>query len=407
LVENASSKKAPTEQFITKFARIYTPIVVVAALGLAVIPPLLIEGATFSDWIYRALVFLVISCPCALVISIPLGFFGGIGGASKNGILIKGGNYLEALNNVDTVIFDKTGTLTKGVFNVTEITPAQGISEDELLEFAAYAENYSNHPIAQSIMKAYGKEVDLSVIDNHEEIPGLGLKVNIKGKEVLLGNAKLMIEKNINIKQNGDMGTIVYIAIDGFYAGSIIISDEVKKDSAQLIRDLKAIGVKKTVMLTGDNKKVGEKVAKQLGIDVVYTELLPDQKVEKMEEIYKLKTTKGKVVFVGDGINDAPVLARADVGIAMGGLGSDAAIEAADVVLMTDEPSKLISAIKISKRTRHIVLQNIVLAFAVKGIVLILGAGGLATMWEAVFADVGVALIAVFNSMRVMNTKDI
>jgi Cd2+/Zn2+-exporting ATPase len=271
LVENASSKKAPTEQFITKFARIYTPIVVVAALGLAVIPPLLIEGATFSDWIYRALVFLVISCPCALVISIPLGFFGGIGGASKNGILIKGGNYLEALNNVDTVIFDKTGTLTKGVFNVTEITPAQGISEDELLEFAAYAENYSNHPIAQSIMKAYGKEVDLSVIDNHEEIPGLGLKVNIKGKEVLLGNAKLMIEKNINIKQNGDMGTIVYIAIDGFYAGSIIISDEVKKDSAQLIRDLKAIGVKKTVMLTGDNKKVGEKVAKQLGIDVVYT----------------------------------------------------------------------------------------------------------------------------------------
>lgn len=407
LVENASSKKAPTEQFITKFARVYTPIVVVVAIALAVIPPLFIEGATFSDWIYRALVFLVISCPCALVISIPLGFFGGIGGASKNGILIKGGNYLEALNNVDTVIFDKTGTLTKGVFKVTEITPAQGISEDVLLEYAAYAENYSNHPIAQSIMNAYGKEIDKGVIDNHEEIPGLGLKVNIKGKEVLVGNAKLMVERKINFTQNGDMGTIVYIAVDGSYAGSIIISDEIKKDSAQLIRELKAIGVKKTVMLTGDNKKVGEKVAELLGIDVVYSELLPDQKVEKLELIYKRKTTKGRVVFVGDGINDAPVLARADVGVAMGGLGSDAAIEAADVVLMTDEPSKLTTAIKISKRTRRIVLQNIVLAFIVKGIVLVLGAGGLATMWEAVFADVGVALVAVLNAMRVMNTKNL
>lgn len=407
LVENASSRKAPTEQFITKFARIYTPIVVVAALALAIIPPLVVQGATFSDWIYRALVFLVISCPCALVVSIPLGFFGGIGGASKNGILIKGGNYLEALNNVDTVIFDKTGTLTKGVFKVTEIKAVQNISNDELLMYAAYAENYSNHPIAQSIVEAYGKEIDKGVIEAHEELPGLGLKVNVKGKEIFAGNAKLMAEKEIAIEENDDLGTIVYIAIDGSYAGSIIISDEIKKDSEKLVSDLKALGVKKTVMLTGDNKKVGDKVGKQLGLDVVYSELLPDQKVEKLELLYNQKSTKGRIVFVGDGINDAPVLARADVGVAMGGLGSDAAIEAADVVLMTDEPSKLITAIKISKRTRSIVLQNIVLAFVVKGIVLILGAGGLATMWEAVFADVGVALIAVLNAMRVMNTKNL
>jgi len=407
LVENASSKKAPTEQFITKFARVYTPFVVAAALALAVIPPLVIDGATFSDWIYRALVFLVISCPCALVISIPLGFFGGIGGASKNGILIKGGNYLEALNNVDTVVFDKTGTLTKGVFIVTEINPVNGISEEELLENAAYAENYSNHPIALSIMKAYGKEIDTSVINGHEEIPGLGLRVNIKGREILAGNAKLMKEKVIAFDLNGDVGTIVYIAVDGKYAGSIVISDEIKQDSEKLVAGLKEIGVRRTVMLTGDNKKVGDKIGKQLGLDLVYSELLPDQKVEKLELIYKEKTTKGRIVFVGDGINDAPVLARADVGVAMGGLGSDAAIEAADVVLMTDEPSKLISAIKISKRTRRIVLQNIALALVVKGIVLILGAGGLATMWEAVFADVGVAIIAVLNAMRVMNTKNL
>ncbi|MBR0577429.1 cadmium-translocating P-type ATPase [Proteiniclasticum sp. BAD-10] len=407
LVENASSKKAPTEQFITKFARVYTPFVVAAALALAVIPPLVIDGATFSDWIYRALVFLVISCPCALVISIPLGFFGGIGGASKNGILIKGGNYLEALNNVDTVVFDKTGTLTKGVFIVTEINPVDGISEEELLENAAYAENYSNHPIALSIMKAYGKEIDTTVISGHEEIPGLGLRVNIKGREILAGNAKLMTEKVIAFDMNGDVGTIVYIAVDGKYAGSIVISDEIKQDSEKLVAGLKEIGVRRTVMLTGDNKKVGDKIGKQLGLDLVYSELLPDQKVEKLELIYKEKTTKGRIVFVGDGINDAPVLARADVGVAMGGLGSDAAIEAADVVLMTDEPSKLISAIKISKRTRRIVLQNIALALVVKGIVLILGAGGLATMWEAVFADVGVAIIAVLNAMRVMNTKNL
>ena len=395
LVENASSKKAPTEQFITKFARVYTPFVVVAALGLAVIPPLFIEGATFSEWIYRALVFLVISCPCALVISIPLGFFGGIGGASKNGILIKGGNYLEALNNVDTIVFDKTGTLTKGVFIVTEINPIEGLTKEELLEYAAYAENYSNHPIAQSIMKAYGKEIDKSDIEEHEEIPGLGLKVIVKGKELLAGNAKLMTDRKIVVDAIGDIGTIVFIAIDGVYSGSIVISDEIKKDSENLILRLKELGIRKTVMLTGDNKKVGDKIGKQLGLDLVYSELLPDQKVEKLEALFKEKTTKGCIVFVGDGINDAPVLARADVGVAMGGLGSDAAIEAADVVLMTDEPSKLISAIKISKRTRKIVTQNIALAFIVKAVVLVLGAGGLATMWEAVFADVGVAIIAI------------
>jgi len=407
LVENASSHKAPTEQFITKFARVYTPFVVAAAIALAVIPPIVIEGATFSQWLYRALVFLVISCPCALVISIPLGFFGGIGGASRNGILIKGGNYLEALNNVDTIVFDKTGTLTKGVFIVTEINPVEGISKDELLEDAAYAENYSSHPIAQSIMKAYGKEVDKSVIEGHEEIPGLGLKVNIKGREILAGNAKLMTDRKIAFNLNGDIGSFVYIAIDNLYAGSIVISDEIRKDSEKLVGRLKEVGVKRTVMLTGDNKKVGDKIGKQLGLDLVYSELLPDQKVEKLEMLFKDKATKGSIVFVGDGINDAPVLARADVGIAMGGLGSDAAIEAADVVLMTDEPSKLISAIKISKRTRRIVLQNIGFAFVVKGVVLVLGAGGLASMWEAVFADVGVTIIAVINAMRVMNTKNL
>ncbi|MEQ8153729.1 MAG: heavy metal translocating P-type ATPase [Clostridiaceae bacterium] len=400
MVENASSRKAPTEQFVTKFARVYTPIVVISALALAVIPPLVNEGAAFSQWTYRALVFLVISCPCALVISIPLGFFGGIGGASKNGILIKGGNYLEALNNVNTVIFDKTGTLTKGVFKVTEINAVQGLSNDELLEYAAYAENYSNHPIAVSIMKAYGKEIDSKIIEKHEEISGFGLKVNVKGKEIIAGNAKLMVERNIKFPESEDLGTTVYIAIDGTFAGYIIISDEIKKDSAKLISDLKKLGIEKTVMLTGDSRKAGEKVAEQLGLDVVYSELLPNEKVDKMELIYNEKTSKGAVVFVGDGINDAPVLARADVGVAMGGLGADAAIEAADVVLMTDEPSKLISAMKISRRTRHIVLQNIAFALVVKGIVLILGAAGLSTMWEAVFADVGVTLAAVFNSMR-------
>ncbi len=406
LVENASSKKAPTENFITKFARYYTPIVVFAALGLAVIPPLVIEGATFAEWIYRALTFLVISCPCALVISIPLGFFGGIGGASKNGILIKGGNYLEALNSVDTVVFDKTGTLTKGVFKVTDINPSKDISKEELLEYAAFAESYSNHPIATSILNAYSKEIDKEKIENYEEIAGHGIKVNVKRKEVLAGNKKLMDLNKIQYKPVDNVGTVIYIALDGNFAGSILISDEVKIDSKNAIKGLKDIGIKNTAMLTGDNKKVGVKIANELGLDEVYAELLPDEKVEKLEMLDKQKSEKGKLVFVGDGINDAPVLARADIGVAMGGLGSDAAIEAADVVLMTDEPMKLVNAIKIAKRTKKIVWQNIMFAFGVKAIVLLLGAGGHASMWEAVFADVGVALIAVLNAMRVLNVKE-
>jgi len=405
LVQNASSKKAPTENFITKFARYYTPVVVITALALAVIPPLVIPGATFSEWIYRALVFLVISCPCALVISIPLGFFGGIGGASRNGILIKGSNYLEALNNVDIVVFDKTGTLTKGVFKVTKIIDYDIIPSAELLEYAAFAESYSNHPIALSILKAYGKEIDKNEIENYDEISGHGIKVKVRGKEILAGNVKLMIKENIAFDEVEAAGTIVHIAIDGKYAGFIVISDEVKEDSVKALQELKRIGVKKLVMLTGDSKSVGTKVAQQLGLDEVYSELLPDQKVEKLEMLDKQKSPKGKLVFVGDGINDAPVLARADIGVAMGGLGSDAAIEAADVVLMTDEPSKLVTAIKIAKRTRLIVWQNIIFALAVKGVVLILGAGGIATMWEAVFADVGVTVIAILNAMRVMKDK--
>lgn len=407
LVENASSKKAPTEQFITKFARVYTPIVVFAALAVAVIPPLIIEGATFSDWIYRALVFLVISCPCALVVSIPLGFFGGIGGASKNGILIKGGNYLEALNNVEIVIFDKTGTLTKGVFKVTRIKSKENISDNELLEYAAYAESFSNHPIAISILKEYGKDIDGSEVKEYEEISGHGIKVEVKGKTILAGNEKLMVREKIKHDSPDTVGTIVHVAVDGNYAGYIVISDEVKEDSASALKALKGIGVKKLAMLTGDSKIVAEKIGKELGLDDVFSELLPDQKVEKLEMLYKEKSPKGKLIFVGDGINDAPVLARADVGVAMGGLGSDAAIEAADVVLMTDEPSKLVSAIKIAKRTTRIVWQNIILALGVKIIVLALGAVGLASMWEAVFADVGVALLAVLNALRVMNVKNL
>lgn len=419
LVQNASSRKAETENFITKFARYYTPVVVITAVAIAIIPPMVIGGAAFSDWLYRALIFLVISCPCALVISIPLGFFGGIGGASKRGVLVKGSNYLEALNDVETVVFDKTGTLTKGVFEVTEIVTREGYSKKELLELAAFAESYSNHPIGVSILKAYGKEVDRNRIDSYDEISGHGTKVVIqgeqvsggmlklmkKGKEVLAGNAKLMKKENISYDEVSSVGTVVHLAVDKQYAGYIVISDEVKEDSAKAIQSLKALGVKKTVMLTGDAKAVGEKVGKELGLDQVYAELLPTDKVEKLEALDKQKSSKGKLVFVGDGINDAPVLARADIGIAMGGLGSDAAIEAADIVIMTDEPSKIADAIKIAKRTKTIVWQNIIFALGVKGIFLILGAFGIATMWEAVFADVGVSVIAILNAMRVMKVE--
>lgn len=407
LVQNASSKKAPTENFITKFARYYTPVVVFAAAALAIIPPLIVPGATFADWINRALVFLVVSCPCALVISIPLGFFGGIGGASKNGILIKGSNYLEALNNVDTVVFDKTGTLTKGVFKVTKVNDPGSVAGVNLLEYAAYAESYSNHPIALSIIKSYGQEIDKNAISDYDELSGHGIKVTVKGKLVLAGNTKLMAKENISYEETDEIGTVIHIAIDGKYAGYIVISDEVKEDSKNAIHALKGIGVKKLVMLTGDNRAVGERIGKNLGLDEVYAELLPDQKVEKLEILDKQKSPKGKLIFVGDGINDAPVLARADVGVAMGGVGSDAAIEAADVVLMTDEPTKLVTAIKIAKRTRLIVWQNIIFAMAIKAIVLVLGAGGIATIWEAVFADVGVTVLAVLNAMRVMQVKKI
>ncbi|MEK4094916.1 MULTISPECIES: heavy metal translocating P-type ATPase [Bacillus] len=407
LVQNASSKKAPTENFITKFARYYTPVVVITAAIMAFIPPLILEGATFSDWIYRALVFLVISCPCALVVSIPLGFFGGIGGASKSGILVKGSNYLEALNDVKYIVFDKTGTLTKGVFKVTKMEPSEGITAEKLLEYAAFAEVYSNHPIAQSIRNAYGKSIDENSIEDYSEISGLGTVVKVQGKEIFAGNAKLMKKENITFKQPNTVGTLVHVAVDGKYAGYIVISDEVKEDSKQAIQKLKELGIKKTVMLTGDAKSVGEAVGKELGLDEVHAELLPHQKVEEIEKIDAAKRGKEKIAFVGDGINDTPVLARADVGIAMGGLGSDAAIEAADIVIMTDEPSKIATAVKIAKRTRSIVWQNIIFALGVKGLVLLLGAFGIATMWEAVFSDVGVTLLAVLNAMRVLRVKDL
>lgn len=407
LVQNASSKKAPTENFITKFARYYTPVVVITAAIMAFIPPLILEGATFSEWIYRALVFLVISCPCALVVSIPLGFFGGIGGASKSGILVKGSNYLEALNDVKYIVFDKTGTLTKGVFKVTKMEPSEGITAEELLEYAAFAEVYSNHPIAQSIRNAYGESIDENAIEDYSEISGHGTVVKVQGKEIFAGNAKLMRKENITFKQPNTVGTLVHVAVDGKYAGYIVISDEVKEDSKQAIQKLKELGIKKTVMLTGDAKSVGEVVGKELGLDEVHAELLPHQKVEEIEKIDAAKRGKEKIAFVGDGINDTPVLARADVGIAMGGLGSDAAIEAADIVIMTDEPSKIATAVKIAKRTRSIVWQNIIFALGVKGLVLLLGAFGIATMWEAVFSDVGVTLLAVLNAMRVLRVKDL
>jgi Cd2+/Zn2+-exporting ATPase len=402
LVENAAGKKAPTENFITRFARYYTPVVVFGALAIALLPPLFIPGATFSQWVYRALVVLVIACPCALVISIPLGFFGGIGGASRNGILVKGGNYLEALNNVKMAVFDKTGTLTKGVFKVTSVVPQEELSEEKLLAYAAYAEVHSNHPIAKSIMEAYNRKVDTEKIESYEEITGHGIKVKAEGKEILAGNIKMMDREGIGFLRDNKAGTVVYLAVDKKYAGHIVIADEIKEDSPGAMKQLKELGVRKLVMLTGDNREVGLAVGRELGLDEVRAELLPDQKVEEVERLNREKRPGENLLFVGDGINDAPVLARADIGVAMGGLGSDAAIEAADVVLMTDEPSKLASAIKIAARTRAIVWQNIILALGVKGVVLALGAGGLATIWEAVFADVGVAILAILNAMRAM-----
>jgi len=404
LVENAASKKAPTEKFITKFARYYTPIVVGLAFLLAVIPPLLFNQS-WPDWINRGLIFLVISCPCALVISIPLSFFGGISGASRKGILVKGGNYLEALNYLDTVVFDKTGTLTQGVFNVTEIHPADGTDKAKLIETAAIAESYSNHPIALSIMREYGKEIDKNTLSDYTEIAGHGVSVISNDKTILAGNSNLMRDNEISFTETANIGTKVYVAEDGNYLGYIIISDEVKPDSKDTISTLKQMGVRKTVMLTGDNKKIAESLASELGVDEVYSELLPQEKVEKLEQLGKQKPVKGKLAFIGDGINDAPALALSDIGVAMGALGSDAAIEAADVVLMTDEPSKLPQAIKIAKFTKQIVWQNIIFALGVKAIFLSLGAIGIATMWEAVFADVGVSLIAIFNAMRVMRAK--
>ena len=406
LVENASSKKSNSEQFITKFARYYTPVVVIIAVFLAIIPPLVIDGATFSVWIYRALAFLVVSCPCALVISIPLSFFGGIGGASKKGILVKGSNYLEALAETEIVVFDKTGTLTKGVFNVQEIHP-EGVSKEELLELTAYVESYSNHPISLSLKRAYGKEIDNGRISDVEEISGHGVIATVDGKKVMAGNIKLMKMMDIPYFKGELIGTAVHVAVNNKYIGYILIADEVKEDSAQAIKELKAANIKQTVMLTGDNKSVGSKVAKELGLDKVYAELLPADKVEKLEELFSQKSTKGKLAFVGDGINDAPVLARADIGIAMGGLGSDAAIEAADIVIMTDEPSKIATAMKISKKTLKIAHQNIVFAIGIKIIVLILSAFGITTMWAAIFADVGVTIIAVLNAFRALNVKNL
>ena len=404
LVENASSKKSRSENFITKFAAYYTPIVVVIAVVLAIVPPLVIKNTIFSEWLYRALSFLVVSCPCALVISIPLSFFGGIGGASKIGVLIKGGNYIEALANTEIVVFDKTGTLTEGVFEVQKVK-AIDISVEELLKLTAYAENYSNHPISLSVKKAYNKKIDEKQIVKTQELSGRGIIALIDNKEILVGNEKLMSEKSINFEKCNDIGTILYVAINKKYAGYILISDRIKEDSAKAINNLKKNNIKQTVMLTGDKKDVGEKVAKQLKLDKVYTELLPDGKVKKVEELLKEKSEKGKLAFVGDGINDAPVLAISDIGIAMGGLGSDAAIEAADVVLMTDEPSKIVNAIQLSKKTMRIVKENIIFAILVKIIVLILSALGISTMWEAVFADVGVSILAIINALRVLIVK--
>ena len=401
LVENASARKAPTENFITTFARYYTPVVVGMAAVLAIIPPLVLGGG-WSEWLRRGFVFLIVSCPCALVISIPLTFFGGIGAASKRGVLVKGSNYLEALNKVSVVVFDKTGTLTKGVFEVANIIPTAGYQKEQVLEYAAQAESYSNHPIAKSILATYGKPIDQKQFSGFEEISGHGISVMVQGKKVLAGNSKLMESEKIAYAACDAAGTKFYVAADGSYVGCILIADEVKPDSKCAIAELKKIGVEKTVMLTGDDERIGKSVADELGLDAYYAQLLPDQKVEKLEMLDKQKRQGSKLAFVGDGINDAPVLARADVGIAMGGLGSDAAIEAADVVLMTDEPSKLVEAIDVAKATKRIVMQNIVIALGIKSVFLVLGALGMAGMWEAVFGDVGVTIIAVLNAMRIL-----
>ena len=438
LVENASSKKSKSENFITKFARYYTPTVVIIAVVLAIVPPLIVKGASFQDWIYRALSFLVVSCPCALVISIPLSFFGGIGGASKIGILVKGSNYLEALASTEIVVFDKTGTLTEGVFEVQKVEVAKTdnqietkgfvqnnlgesislnneveragiqdykITQEELLKITAYAENYSNHPISKSVKKAYGKKIDESQIISSQELSGRGIEAQIGKQKVLVGNEKLMNERKIEFTKCNDIGTILYVAIDGKFAGHILISDTIKADAKKTIEELKRNNIKQIVMLTGDKKEVGEAVAKEIGINTVYTELLPDIKVAKVEELLKTKSEKGKLIFVGDGINDAPVLAISDIGVAMGGIGADSSIEAADVVIMTDEPSKIINAIQISKKTMKIVKENIIFAIAVKILVLILSALGISTMWQAVFADVGVSILAILNAIRALHTK--
>lgn len=404
LVQNASSKKSKSENFITKFAKYYTPIVVVIAAIIAIIPTVVIKDAEFTDWLYRALSFLVVSCPCALVISIPLGFFSGIGRASKDGILIKGSNYLEVLANTEIVVFDKTGTLTEGVFEVQKIVP-KDIAKEELLELTAYAEDSSNHPISMSIKREYKKEVDSSKITNVKEIAGQGIIANVQGKVIFVGNEKLMNENKIEFAKSDDIGTILYVAVNRKYAGYIVISDKIKKDAKNTIEGLKENNIKKIIMLTGDRNDISMQVGNKLGIENIYAELLPTDKVEKVEEILKSKSEKGKLAFVGDGINDAPVLAISDIGIAMGGVGSDAAIEAADIVLMTDEPSKIIKAIKLSKRTMKIVKENIIFAIFIKITILILSALGLSTMWWAVFADVGVSIIAILNSLRVLRSK--
>ena len=404
LVENASSKKAHVENFITRFAKYYTPVVTIAAVILAIVPPLVLGGG-WSDWIQRACIFLVISCPCALVISGPLGFFGGIGAASKLGVLVKGSNYLEALAQMDTMVFDKTGTLTKGEFKVTEILPAEGFTKETLLNLAALGEGYSTHPIAASIREAYGQPLDMNRVNDAKEVAGHGIQVQIDEQEVFIGNEKLMRAQNITPAACESIGTVIYVACEGKYAGAIVISDTIKDGAKEAIRGMKAVGVKKCVMLTGDRKEAAELVAKELDIDEVHAELLPQDKVSQVEALLSKETEKERLAFVGDGINDAPVLSRADIGIAMGSMGSDAAIEAADVVLMDDDIRKIASVVRISRKTLTIVHQNIVFALAVKALVLILGALGMANMWEAVFADVGVSVIAILNSMRALKTE--